>query len=350
MLTTLRYTATGIALALALALAACSSDPKVLPQLRPGNQPAAAAVRGEAGPADLSRYMEGVADSARIVYAASDGPTVQIFSVQPDGERSIQLTTDDKYKCRPVWSLDHKRIAFFRYAGQRPLGEFVDLVVMNANGSEPHDVKTRLKINVENTRPSWNLAGTVLFVQEKDFPSVLFGYAVDNGQQVDTVRLPRTTFLNQAHTLSPDSRWIAGAGPQPGTGLLHIGTVRRADGVNLDLMKPFAKSPMQVGTVVWSYDSQYVAFELSTVIIVMSSYFRPGFQVHPLTPMETNAELSDPAFSPSGKRLACILAKSKETQLGAGEKDVRSDIWIMNADGKDARQITHSGTCFDPHW
>jgi hypothetical protein len=190
----------------------------------------------------------------------------------------------------------------------------------------------------------------VLYVQEKDFPSVLFGYAVSGGQQVETIRLPKKTFLNQAHTLSPDSRWIAGAGPDPVAGLLHIGTVRRADGADLDLMKPFAKTPMQVGTVVWSYDSQYVAFEVTTVIVVMSSYFRPGFQVHPLSPMEANAELSDPAFSPTGRRLACILAKTKERQLGAGEGVVSSDIWVMNADGKDQRQITHTGACFDPHW
>jgi len=299
---------------------------------------------------DFKNAMQDVDDTARIVYAAMVNDVAQVFSVQPDGERSIQLTMDAKYKCRPVWSLDHKQIAFFRYESDRPVGEFVDLMVMNANGSDVRVVKPRLKVDPRATRPSWNLDGKILYVQEKDFPSVLFGYALADGQQTDTVRLPKKTFLTQVNSLSPDSAWIAGSGKDPVSGLLHIGTVRRQDGKDTDLMKPFSKMPLHIGEVVWSYDSQYVAFEVDKFIIVMSSYYRAGFRAKPLMPMDMNAELSAPAFSPSGQYLACITQKTKEGVLGAGDQEVRSDIWVMSVDGKQPHQITDSGTCFDPHW
>jgi len=294
--------------------------------------------------------MLGVDDTARIAYAAMIDNTAQVFSVEPDGGRSIQLTLDLKYKCRPVWSLDHKQIAFFRYVSDRPVGGFLDLVVMNANGSGVREVVKHLKVDVQKTRPSWNMEGTVLYVQEQDFPTVLFGYAVADGRQVETIRLPQGTYLNQAHTLSPDSRFIAGAGPERKTGLQHIGIVPRAGGPDMDLMRPFSKMALHVGNVVWSYDSQLVAFELDNVVLVTSSAAGPGFRAYPLTPQETAAELSGPAFSPSGKSIACILEKTREDVMGGGDKEVRSDIWIMSVDGKQPRQLTHSGSCFDPHW
>lgn len=316
----------------------------------PGNASPAPAESTDPMSADVGRFMRGTDDTARIVYAAMVNDVAQIFSVQPDGQRSIQLTVDARYKCRPVWSLDHRRVAFFRFESDRPVGDFVDLMVMQANGSDVRLVKPHLKVDVQVTRPSWNPDGSVLYVQERDFSSMLFGYTLADGRQTDTVRLPRGTFLSQAHLLSPDFRWIAGAGVDPQSGLMHIGTVRRSDGRDMDLMKPFSKLPVHVGEVAWSYDSRYVAFEIDNLVVVMSSCYRPGFRVSPLTPPEMNAELSDPAFSPGGRYLACILQKNKEGVMGAGDREVRSDIWVMNADGTQGRQITDSGTCFDPHW
>lgn len=302
------------------------------------------------GSLTLTAALAAVDDSARIVYAADVNGVAQIFSVQPDGARSIQLTTDKRFKCRPVWSLDHKWIACFCFPSDRPVGERLDLLVMQANGDGQRDVVRGLKVDIEATRPSWSLDGRIIYLQELDFPSVLFGYDVATGQQVETIRLPKKTFLDRATSLSPDTNWIAGSGPARTGGLRHIGIVRRRDPVDMDLMAPFTKLPLHVGRVVWAYDGQRVAFEVDNLIIVMPTRRSENFRVFPITPQEVGGELKDPAFSPSGQYLACVQGKSQEGQMGTGERVVRSDIWVMRSDGRAPRQITETGTCFDPQW
>jgi hypothetical protein len=293
----------------------------------------------------------GLDDSARIVYAAMIDNHAQIFSVQPDGERSIQLTAGPQYKCRPVWSPSHKRIAYFRFSGDRPVGDWVDLEIMNENGSEPHTLLTQRKVDLERTRASWSADETVIYLHELDFPTVLFGYAVADGHQVETVRLPKPTFLTQAHSVSPDGRWIAGAGPDPASGQMHIGLAARDGRQELDLLKPLrTPQAMSTGTVVWSYNSTLVAFELDNLILVARADSRQGYRVLPLEPQEVNAEITSPAFSPSGNKIACIQSKTKEGVVGTGDKETRTDVWVMRLDKTHPRQITQAGTCFDPHW
>jgi len=291
-----------------------------------------------------------VNDTARIVYVAEVRGAAQIFSVQPDGARSIQLTTDGRYKCRPVWSLDHRQIAFFRFPADRPVAGPLDIVVMQANGDGQRDLVRGLKADIEATRPSWSLDGRTIYVQELDFPSVLFGYDVATGRQTETIRLPKNTFLDRATSLSPNTEWIAGSGPARPGGLRHIGVVRRENPIDLDLMLPFSKVPLHVGSVVWAYDSRLVAFELDNLIIVMPSRMTADFRVYPVTPQEVGGELSSPAFSPSGQYLACIQGKTREGQVGTGDREVRSDIWVMRVNGREPRQVTDTGTCFDPQW
>jgi Tol biopolymer transport system component len=115
-------------------------------------------------------------------------------------------------------------------------------------------------------------------------------------------------------------------------------------------MRPFTKLPVHVGPVVWSYDSRCVAFELDDLILVMPCQPGPTARPAPLTSPEASGTLQDPAFSPSGRYLACILSLSKETAAGSGDREVSSDLWVMRSDGKQPRRLTSSGTCFDPEW
>ncbi len=335
-------------------LAGCQVNPELLRQMQAGS--AAAARRSEAAretasakPA-LAQAMARVNDEARIAFAASVNGSVQIYSVQPDGSRAIQLTTDPGFKCRPSWSPDHQRIAYFHFTGDKAAETNVGVVVMQANGSEAREALKGKKINVSQARIGWRPDGSVMYLAEKDFPTILFGYSLATGEQVETIRLPKTSFLREVHTISPDLERLAGAGPAKSGQAWHIGTVRRNGAEDTDLMKPFFSVPFHVGTVVWSYDGGRVAFELDNLVVMMTSSFRPGFQASPLTPQDTDAALTGPAFSPSGQYLACILEKSKEGTIGVGDREVSSDVWVMNANGANQHQITRTGTCFDPHW
>jgi len=298
----------------------------------------------------IAQQMEGVDDNARIVFVAIVDGKAQIHTIQPDGENILQLTNDPGYKCRPAWNLSHTMIAYFRYPEDQPIGDKVSIVVMNADGSEARAVVTDKKIKARKMRISWKPDSSVFYVQELDFPTILYGYDVKTGVQVETIRLPRNSFMTEVHSISPDMRYLAGAGPSKHDNVMHIGTIRRDGKMETDLMKPFQQVPYHLGTVVWSYDGSLVAFELDKIIMVMSKRFSIDFEVYPLTPQDFAAELSGPAFSPTAKFMACIMEKTSEGNVGSGDQTVSSDVWVMNIDGTRQRQITHTGSCFDPHW
>jgi Tol biopolymer transport system component len=228
---------------------------------------------------------------------------------------------------------------------------YASVWVIRPDGSAPHEVISEKKIDPKKARISWRPDASVIYIQETDFPAMLFGYDAKTGKQVETIRLPKNSFMTEAHSLSPNEQLIAGAGPVGNSPLLHLGTVSRdGSGKEMDFMKLFQAAPYHTGTVVWSYDSQWVAFELDTVVIVMGAAISIHFRAYPISAQEFGAELQSPAFSPSGEKLICILAKSREGNVGSGDEEVATNVWMMNRDGSQQKALTTSGSCFDPHW
>ncbi|MEW6516948.1 MAG: hypothetical protein AB1439_08595 [candidate division FCPU426 bacterium] len=298
----------------------------------------------------LSKYLAGVDDTARILYVAMAGGQAQIFSIKPDGTDIVQLTRDAGYKTRPVWNLQHTQIVFYQYPDDRPLGDEVSLMVMQADGSGARAVVSGKRIDARRLRACWKPDNTVLYVQEIDFPSILYGYDVATGSQVETIRLPKNSFLTEVHSLSPDLSYLGGSGPAKKDNVLHVGTIRRDGKMETDLMRPFQKGSFHLGSIVWSYDGQLVAFELDKIIIVMSKSFGLDLQVYTVVPQDFSGELSCPSFSPSCNQIACIMGVTHEGQVGSGDQAVASDVWIMSINGTRQRRLTQNGTCFDPAW
>ncbi|MCD4813074.1 hypothetical protein K8S19_05225 [bacterium] len=298
----------------------------------------------------MSKYLEGIDDTALIVFVSVVDDYTQIHTITPAGEDMKQLTDTLEYKCRPVWNLEHTKIAFFQYDSDSPIGDKIALIAMNADGTEIKSVAKDKKIKARDMRLSWKPDSSVLYVQEKDFPTILYGYDVQTGLQRETIRLPKNSFMTEVHSLSPDMQYLAGSGPSKHDNVSHIGNIRKDGKLETDLMKPFNQVPYHLGTVVWAYDSHLVAFELDKIIMVMSKRFSLDFEAYPLTPQDFAAELSGPAFSPSGKKMACIMEKVSEGNVGSGDQEVSSDVWVMNLDGTRQRKITKTGSCFDPHW
>lgn len=298
----------------------------------------------------ITEHMQGVNDSARIVYVAIINEKTQIFTIEPNGQNPKQITDISGYKCRPSWNLPHTKIAYFQYPEDQPMGDIVSIIILNADGTDTRTLVTDKKIKARKMRISWKPDSSIIYFQEMDFPTILYGYSVETGKQMETIRLPKTSFMTEVHSLSPDMKFLAGEGPTKHDNVMHIGTIRVDGQMEADLMKPFNKVPYHLGTVIWNYDGHLIAFELDKIIMVMSKRFSLDFEVYPLSPQDFAAELSGPAFSPTTKYMACIVEKTKEGQVGTGDQLVQSDVWIMNIDGTRQKQITHTGSCFDPHW
>ncbi len=289
-------------------------------------------------------------DAAHIVYVSMEARQAQIHTISSRGGEPLRVTGDQGYKCRPTWSPDHKRIAFFYYKTDHPVGYSVMVKVMQADGSDLRTIVSHKRIDTRRTRISWRPDGEVVYFQERDFPGILFGYQVATGKPVETIRIPEDSFLAEIHTLSPNMKYLAGAGREQKTDIRHIGTICRDGTRETDLLKSFGSIPLHVGTVAWSYDSQWVAFEYDTVIIVMSTEFRINFKAYHLVSQTIGTRFSEPAFSPSGEMVVSIMEQVRKETAGTGDQEVISDVWVMKIDGTGQRQITRDGSCFDPHW
>jgi Tol biopolymer transport system component len=85
----------------------------------------------------------GVAANGRIAFVSDN----QLFTIEPDGSGVVQLTNDPFGSATPVFSHDGTRIAYKRTSDNQPPDDperYVDLVVANADGSDPVAIDTRV--------------------------------------------------------------------------------------------------------------------------------------------------------------------------------------------------------------
>lgn len=307
--------------------------------------------RPAAGPKNSFAFKK--ADQAPIVYVRIEGGRTQLRILDPAGKREKILAQEPGYKCCPAWSRDHKALAYLRYASDHPASNSpASLVVLRRDSAGPREIVRGRNVDPHKLRLTWSLDNRRVYLVEHDFPTLMTGYSAATGKAEEIIRLPKSSFLTQIQTLSPDQKTLAGVGPAPNQPerLIHLGTIGR-DGRNaLDLMQYFGKVPLFVGTAVWSYDGQWLAVELDTVVLVISSTYSTHFRAYPLMSQEMMGQLTTPAFSPTGEWVVCVLEIRGEGQLGSGEEEVKSDLWLASRTGSVYRRLTENGASFDPAW
>jgi len=324
-------------------LAACGNNAAMTEKYQKYLQRQAAAQSG------LGKHFDGVDDKARIAYVAIADGQAQIFTIQPDGTQPLQITRDPGYKCKPAWSVDHKHLAYFQFKSDRPMGDTVSVVILDSQGNT-REMLSDKRVDLSMARINWKPDGSVLYFLEKDFPTALTGYDTTTGAPVETLRLPKSKFMNRILSVSHSMKILAGDGPtQPGN-INHLGVIATDGKGEFDMVAPFVKGEMHYGPITWSYDSQMVAFDFDKSVIVMSSSISMAFKVFPLAPQDFDAQLSSATFSPTGAQVACIMEKVKEGNVGSGDQEVTSDVWVMNVNGSQQKKITNTGSCFDPAW
>ncbi|MEP6570441.1 MAG: DPP IV N-terminal domain-containing protein [Acidobacteriota bacterium] len=267
--------------------------------------------------------------NGKIAFVSNRDGNDEIYVMNPDGSNQIRLTSNLSRDSGPVWSPNGLKLAF---SSNRD-GNY-EIYVMNADGSN----QTRLTNNpAADGAHVWSPDGLkIAFSSNRDANDQIYVMAADGSNQT---RLTNNSSSDQDPLWSPDGR--------------KISFERHSD---LYVMDADGNNQMRVSHLVpgylpaWSTDGLKFAINGDNGLFVLNT---DGANFTRLT--------SNP--DPNGKDYFPTWSKDNQTIAFTRESDCVFDfsnfeiicdaqIWLVNADGSNARALTSATTNYDyePVW
>jgi Tol biopolymer transport system component/DNA-binding winged helix-turn-helix (wHTH) protein len=266
-----------------------------------------------------------------------------IWVIPALGGKATQLT---EFGSHPVWSRDGSMIAFQSVAspdlGASPLGSSTIFIVPSQGGA-PQQITQTGNPQGSHVLPSWSPDGKrIAFLQAGFSSQEIWSIAVagdalkqitqpGNGDKADPLYAPdgegiyyTQGFLLWQQKISPPSGEPLN---EPPIKIADMGTVPiRQLAISADGKK--------LSCSAWIVDSNLWSITLSPDLNTITG------EPIPLT-NEIGVRNSTPAFSPDGRMIAYM----------AERRGVSADVWLMDADGKNQRQLTSDPAAdYFPTW
>jgi Tol biopolymer transport system component len=262
----------------------------------------------------------------------------EIYSINFSGENLKRLTNNTTEDTDPAWSADGRQIAYSG-GGRRAWDSYsADLFVMNANGSDKTRVTKEREIpgasTADDSQPSFSPSGRkIVFVRSAHYTNNdIYKIGTDGNGLTRLVNIPSYEYHSGGDpTWSPD-----------GTRIAFFSGVE--DAYSIETVRPDGTSRKSVTTgydPTWSPDGSRMAFHRSPDGSESRIYTAEADGTDEnLLPTEEGAYDSEPAYSPGGGKI-----------VFSSDRDGDRDLYVMDADGTDVRQLTNSpGDDRSPDW
>jgi TolB protein len=262
--------------------------------------------------------------NGQLAFAHEDASGVDIFTMNPDGShvRRFINTPTGSASVFGDWSPDGRRLAF-----DSDRSGNVEIYLATRDG----DIRRLTRNPADDVHPTWTPDGRHLaFESNRSGIPQVYVMKVD-GSHVRKVTRIAGGAIEPAY--SPTGQWITFvAGPERRTSLYVV----RPDGSDLRRLTP---PSMNAGHPSWSPDGRTIVFN--------SNFEKPNGRIwtvrlngslRQLTRGSDGLEDFEAAYSPNGDLIAF-------TRFRGGPEN--ADIWVMQADGSRARNLTPRLAGFD---
>lgn len=286
---------------------------------------------GLAGVARTKLTFSSDRDSGRMKGPVGPRDVQEIYIADYDGANPRRITITRTLNITPVWSPDGQAIAYTSYrpgAGDGSFSTFQDLVISWLYTGKRDDPTHGSPAN-QNYLPAWSPDGSkIAFTSNRDGNPEIY---VMNRDGSGLRRMTNNAAIDVTPTWSPNGNQLAWVSDRTGNPKIYV---MNADGTGLRLLiSDYSDRPT------WSTEPfNEIAYAART---------GPGYDIKIYSfATGESTKITDgigsnesPAFSPNGRHIAFTSTRSG-----------KSEIFTVDRDGNNLRQITREGNNKFPNW
>ena len=289
-------------------------------------------------------------DGRKIAFYSNRSGHYAIWLMEPDGSHLTQFTTadGDRYvdSNAPAWSPDGSKIAFWWGVAHKS----GNIWVMNVDGSNRRQL-TDQPVGINADGPAWSPDGKKILFSSNRPGSQGIGNWIMNADGSDQRVFTTNTFVRSRPSWQPNSSTPPSVGSSISTngsssgdagegkyGLIALTFKDEAGKLQIFTIRPDGSQKKQLtfegdnGRPEWSPDGTKIAFAT-----IRNGKGSVGVMAADGSSPKLLTEGRHPSWSRDGKRIAFAR--------------VDGQIWVMNIDGSNILQITHSDSFkYGPSW